>query len=264
MNNSVNNFSAGAARQFCRGGRDFLLFWVLALLLISIRPVPGQTINFIGGPGGSIPDSSDLGTNAWNPGAGVFLSDIVVTNAGLIGSFNSVTLDTFAHTAIGDLVFEITHVDSGTTVIFLQRAQKTDPTQGYGSAVDLNGDFTFTNDLASTFNSLDSIWHAAFVATNSGSGIINGGSFAASSNAFGGTASTSYQPSDFNDFAGQTAAGTWRLTVLDEATNDVGSLAGWSFNATLTSVPEPTGPLLFFAGVIVITASIARWRDRKV
>lgn len=263
VNKSVNNFSGRAARFILsRGSHDILVLAITVLLLISIRPVAGQTLDFTNGAGGALIDGQDWGTNDWNPNAGIFISEIEVTNIGVISSFNSLTLDTFSHTAIGDLVFMLTHTNTGTTVIFMQRVLKLDPLVGYGSDVSMNGNFMFTNNLASTFSSDDCIWCAAdnAYALDGTNAVINGGSFAASSNSFAGTEAASYRPSDFNDFDGQSIAGTWRLTIRDEATNDIGSLGSWSFNATILGVPEPDSLMLFFAGGILITAWLSRWR----
>lgn len=265
VNKYVNNFSVRAAgHELCQGRHNIVALVILALLLISIRPMTVHSMDYLGG-GTNIMDSMDDGTNAWNPGAGISISDIVIADPGVITSFNSLTLDTLEHTAIGDLIFELTHVDTATTVIFLQRTRKFDLTVGYGSAVDLSGNFTFTNNMASTFDTADSIWCAAFDAevTNSGSGIINGGTYAASSNYFGGTEAASYRPSDFSDFDGESIAGTWRLTVRDEATNDFGTFAGWSFNVSVTGVPEPASLTILFMGGLVAVVTFVRRRSPK-
>lgn len=233
-----------AARRRSRhcGGRLLLPFVSLAFggqLLFA------QT-DFTGGAGGNIPDATSLGPIVGNTNAGIFTSDINVANPGTITSFNSITLDNFSHTWVGDLVFELEHVDSGTTVIFMYRPLKVSAISGYGSDSDLNGTYTFDNDLTSTFGSSDSIWLAA-----SNDSIIPGGTYAASADVFTGSANTSYQPVNLNVFSGESITGTWELIVRDESIQDVGAFSGWQFNATVNPAPEPGSATLIICGAII-------------
>ncbi len=202
--------------------------------------------DFTGGAGGNIPDATSLGPVVGNTNAGIFTSDINVANPGTISSFNSITLDNFSHTWVGDLVFELGHVDSGTTVIFMYRPLKVSAISGYGSDSDLNGTYTFDNDLTSTFGSSDSIWLAA-----SNNSVIPGGTYAASADVFTGSAKTSYQPVNLDVFAGESIAGTWELTVRDESIGDIGTFSGWQFNATIDPAPEPGSATLMICGAII-------------
>ena len=211
--------------------------------------------DFTGGAGGNIPDATSLGPVVGNTNAGVFTSDINVANPGVITSFNSITLDNFSHTWVGDLVFELGHVDSGTTVIFMYRPLKVSAISGYGSDSDLNGTYTFDNDLTSTFGSSDSIWLAA-----SNNSVIPGGTYAASADVFTGSAKTSYQPVNLDVFAGESIAGTWELTIRDESIGDVGTFSGWQFNATVNPAPEPASAALIICGAITSFMLVSFWR----
>jgi len=214
----------------------------------------GQT-GFTGGAGGNIPDATSLGPIVGNTNAGIFTSDINVAVPGTIVSFNSITLDSFSHTWIGDLVFELEHVDSGTTVILMYRPLKVSAISGFGSDSDLNGTYTFDNDLTSTFGSADSIWQAA-----SNNSVIPSGTYAASADVFTGSANTSYQPVNLNVFSGESITGTWELIVRDESIQDVGTFSGWQFNATVAPSPEPAGTELMICGAIISFILVPFWR----
>ncbi len=224
------------------------------LLIFGNQLVFAQS-DFTGGAGGNIPDATSPGGDAGNPNAGIFTSDIVVADPGTITLFNSITLNNFSHPYLGDLVFELTHVDSGTTIIFMNRPLKVLALNDWGSDSALNGTYTFDNNLISTYNASDSIWLAA---TNNST--VPGGLYAASANAFTGSDNTSYVPINLNVFAGESIAGTWELTVRDEAANDVGNFAGWQFNATFEPTPEPASPALILCGAIISFVLISFWR----
>jgi hypothetical protein len=211
--------------------------------------------DFTGGAGGNIPDATSLGPVVGNTNAGIFTSDINVANPGTIASFNSITLDDFSHTWVGDLVFELEHVDSGTTIILMYRPLKVSAIGGYGSDSDLNGTYTFDNDLTSTYGSGDSIWLAA-----NNNSVIPGGTYAASADVFTGSANTSYQPVNLNVFSSESIAGTWELIVRDESIQDVGTFSGWQFNATVEPAPEPAGAALMICGAITSFILHSFWR----
>lgn len=234
--------------------RLYRLLLSLVLLVLGGQLAFAQT-TFTGGAGGNIPDATSIGADAGNPNAGIFTSDIVISGPGTIISFNSITLDDFCHTYIGDLVLELTHVDSGTTIFFMNRPLKVSALNGWGSDSDLNGTYTFINDLGSTYGSSDSIWLAA---TNNST--VPGGTYAASANSFTGSPTTSYVPINLNVFAGESIAGTWELTIRDESTNDIGTLSSWQFNATIEPVPEPASSALMLCGAIVSFVLVSFWR----
>src|SRR5438105_15332052 len=107
--------SAGTMRSHLRFISSVI---VLAALLYFSQPLNGQTV-LASGPGGGIPDATSMGEDAGNPNAGVFTSDIVLNAPGTVGSLDFVRLQNFSHTYAGDLVFQLTHVDTGASVLFL-------------------------------------------------------------------------------------------------------------------------------------------------
>ncbi len=220
--------------------------WLLSLVLLACgnQLISAQT-TFSGGTGGTIPDATTPGEAAGNTNAGIFHSDIIVTNLGLVTSFNSITLSNLSHPYIGDLVLELTHVDSGTSILFMNRPYKLSATVGWGSGSGLNGTYTFDGNLTSTYNASDSIWRAATNFT-----IVPSGTYAASANAFTGSANTSYVPVNLNVFAGESISGTWELTIRDESLNDIGMFDSWQFNAAFEAVPEPTSPALIIVSAL--------------
>lgn len=253
---TVSAFGSLKGKLQCR----FLGRAVFIALLACVVPSAIAQTDFTGGTGGAIPDATSPGENAGNPNAGVFTSDITLSDPGTIASFNSITLDNFQHTAIDDLVFELTHVGWGTTVVFLDRVGKTSATTGFGYPADMNGNYTFETDLSSTLTSADSIWDAAAIYQNSGT--IPGGIYAATANAFTGSYSSSYQPTDLNIFTNEPIDGTWELTVRDEAQNDVGTFSSWQFNATITAIPEPVSfALIVLGGLISLVLVTSRRRS---
>jgi hypothetical protein len=239
------------------------LFAAACLCLFAICPAHAQPVTE-SGSGGSIPDATSEGTNAYNADAGVFTTEIVLSGLGPITSFDSITLDDLQHTYSGDLMFELTHVDTGTTVIFLQRPLKSSATSrgtgplDYGSPSGVDGDFTFVTDLSSTETSSDSLWNAVALSSD-----VLGGTYAASANGFTGMKSTSYQPTDLDAFAGESMDGTWELTAIDESIRDTGSFSGWQIQATLDDpAPEP-GPAGFFLMGGAIFLFVQRWRKAR-
>lgn len=237
--------------RHCLGG-------LLSLALLTLGTSLGfaQT-DFTGGVGGAIPDATSAGQDAGNPNAGIYTSDIVISDPGIVTSLNSITLNNLQHTAIDDLVFELTHVGWGTTVVFMDRVGKTSATTGFGYPANLNGNYTFDTDLSSILTSSDSIWDAAAIYQNSGD--IPTGIYAATTNNFTGSYSTSYQPIDLNVFTNQSIAGTWQLTVRDEASSDTGSFSSWQFNATVAA-PEPASTALMICGGVISFILVSFWR----
>lgn len=171
---------------------------------------------FFGG-GGAIPDNGGLA----NP----LISDIMVLDTGGILDLN-VTLLGATHTFVGDLVIDIVHVDSGTSVTLVDRPGVPD-FSAFGWAYDLNGDYTFDDDASTT-------WQDA-------NGGVQDTAFTIASGSYLGEGS-------LGAFNGIDLSGTWRLSVSDNAGFDTGSIQGWSITAV---VPSPASVAMLGMGGLV-------------
>ncbi|HQN07044.1 MAG TPA: proprotein convertase P-domain-containing protein [Thermoanaerobaculia bacterium] len=132
--------------------------------------------------------------------------DLVVSDPGTVGSL--VVSLVVTHTYVGDLIFRLTHVESGTTVTLLHRPLVPDPnpTAQCGCSND-NLNVVF-DDAAAT----------AADGQCSGNPAING----------------RFRPyTPLSAFAGAPLAGTWRLTAVDMAGQDTGSISSWGMTVTL-------------------------------
>jgi hypothetical protein len=224
--------------------------WIAAIAILTVT-LPARAETFGPGPGGSVPDNNVTGFN----------SDIILTDSRSIASFDAVTV-TFstAHTWVGDLVFTLTHVDTSTSVVFLNRIGVTTGNT-VGDSTNFLGPYRFVTNLGSTVTGSDSIWA---VATTLGTSVnLTAGTYAASTNLLGATEATSYSPTNLNVFAGQSLNGTWRLNVRDAAGGDTGVLGSWSFDATVAggavATPEPGGFALLLLA-LPVAGVIARRR----
>lgn len=187
------------------------------------------------GAGFAIPDSPAAGAS----------SDIVIGAGGPISSMNWVSLNV-THTWAGDLIARITHVDTGTEVHLFSRVGST-TAGGAGDSSNLDGTYRFFETGAS--------FAAAAAAAPGTNDLIATGDYARSSHALGAGAGLSngvlqYNANTFANFAGESLAGTWRLTVSDHAGADLGSVAEWHFNAT--AVPEPASMAALGLGVAAL------------
>lgn len=185
----------------------------------GIAPPPPDP--YTGGAGGNIPDNGSLAT------------DITVTNSGLISQFNSVTLRGLNHSLLGDLSASLLHVSTGTSVdLFSRVGRDTNDPFNFGDDSNFNGTYTFNLDGASLLRQAQQ---------GNDSYNVPGGVYAASTNAVGALA----DPDTLNAFSNENINGVWRLLVSDSSLGDIGSFAGWSFNADVALIPEPrTLPLL--------------------
>jgi subtilisin-like proprotein convertase family protein len=231
------------------------IFLQLAKLAVLALPYAAQAAPIVyNGSGGLIPDNTPAGINF----------DIVIGDTGTIASFDRVSVD-MSHTWVGDLIFSLTHLETGTSVIFLDRIQSLAP----GSTGDSSNlgkilapqyaTYAFQTDLTSYTFSANSIWGAATLISDSS--FIPSGVYAASGNARTGDPLSSYVPTNLNAFAGESIAGTWRLNISDHSEADLGVLHGWQIQATTAggSVPEPTSLVLVFSAI----PAIAILRRRK-
>lgn len=198
------------------------------LALIAAAPAladfPGQ------GPGGSIPDNNSTG----------FSSTIVLGGAGTITDLN-VNIGGLRHSWIGDLRMTLTHVDTATSVVFVNR-----PGVGVGSGGVDPG--TSTVGFSANYG-LNATTGANYTFDDEGADLyaaVNGqlSSFQLPAGSY-----THPNAADLSGFDGQPIAGTWILTISDHAGADTGLFANWDIKAT-TSVPAPGAlALLGLAGL---------------
>lgn len=161
--------------------------------------------------------------------------DLVITDPGTIVGFNSLTLTNISHTFLGDLVVTLTHVESGITVDILDRVGRTTGT-GFGSGLDLAGNYVFVDG------------GAAIPSTGT---VLAPGEYGLSPNGeFGSSAGLG----SLDAFVGVPLAGTWRLSVQDFASGDVGSISAFSINVV---IPEPAA-----LGLLAPVAVLALRRRR--
>jgi trimeric autotransporter adhesin len=140
----------------------------------------------------AIPDNNSTGVN----------SSLTISDTGTIADLN-INLGV-THTYVGDLMFTLTHVDTGTAVTFIDRPGV--PASTYGCS---------GNNIAATLD--DSA--ALPVETQCGGGTP--------------TISGTFSPNNpLSAFNGQDLAGTWQLNTSDRAGGDTGSLTSWSLTIT--------------------------------
>ncbi|TVQ29426.1 MAG: hypothetical protein EA370_15135 [Wenzhouxiangella sp.] len=142
-------------------------------------------------PGIAIPDNSAAGIN----------SDLVIADGGVLQSLQ-MSLD-ITHTWVGDLIINLTHLDSGTSINLVNRPGRVGDT-GFGcSSENIR---TNIDDDASVSLQEDCVGGGAPVAFPE----------------------AAYSPNDaLATFLGQNIAGTWRLNVSDNAGSDLGTLNAW-------------------------------------
>lgn len=166
-----------------------------------------------------------------NSGAGFTIPDLVggvpgqdsssiVIGANEIISDVEVTLFGASHTWIGDL--NVTISNGSTTADLLIRTGRTGGT-GSGDSSNIGADYTFSDDGGD-------FWAAA--AGAGGDDVIAGGDYFA-------TTTDGAPVSLASLFAGQSTAGTWTLTISDNAGGDTGAINGWGITLTSTAIPEP-------------------------
>ncbi len=214
-------FGALAVLQLCsvnQGGSALNRYLAIGVLFAL---APGALAGVItGGPGAgfSIPDS------------GSAFSDITITNPAAIAGGLSVTILGFTHTWIGDLIGTLQHVESGTAQTLFHRVGRV--STGFGSNADFRGDYTFGNGGAD-------LWAAA-----AGGGLVPPGLYSAS----GADSAAFLDLSNF--FDGEAAAGTWRLTLSDNAGGDIGAITGWTLGMQVSDVPEPSMAIPLLAALV--------------
>jgi hypothetical protein len=160
------------------------------------------------GAGFTIPDSDPAGAS----------SSIVIADAGSVLDL-TVTLSGLTHTWVGDLI--ITLSNGSSTIDLINRTGF--PGSIAGFSWNLNGDYTFDDAASATFE--------GFAGTTSS--ILPSGSYA--------------PEGALSSFNGGSIAGTWTLSISDNAGADTGALQGW----TLTNVPAPSAVALLGLGGVV-------------
>ena len=144
----------------------------------------------------AIPDNSATGVT----------STLTIADTGTITDINVNVGAT--HTYVGDLIFTLTHVETGTTVTLIDRPGV--PASSYGCSGD---------NIAATLDD---------AAATPVEGVCAG-----STPTINGTFSPNQALSAFNN---QSLTGTWQLKVSDNASQDTGSLTSWSLDIT-TAAP---------------------------
>jgi hypothetical protein len=184
------------------------------------------------GTGGSINDGV-MDSDGFTTGPGMTSFTINVTDTATISNFNYVSLTNLTHTWAADLKFQLTHVGSGRTVVFLS---------------DLGG----AGDFGGNYN-IDDISVGSLIGNYPDASVIPTGTYHAET--FDGLA-------NFNIFDGMAVTGDWRLDVYDSVGQDTGALGGWGFTINdgvynpqpdPQAVPEPAE----WAGMAVLGLGLA-------
>ncbi|MBM3695316.1 MAG: hypothetical protein FJW79_05220 [Actinobacteria bacterium] len=139
------------------------------------------------GPTLPIPDNSPTGVS----------DDIVVSDTGVIADLDVAVV--IAHTWIGDLQVTLTHVETGTAVVIIDRPGR--PASTFGCAGD-NIDAVLDDEAIAPVETQCTAPPPAISGTFTPENLLSA-------------------------FDGETLAGTWRLTVTDNASGDTGTLTGW-------------------------------------
>ena len=194
----------------------------VAGLAVSASAFAGNNIGNFGG--GFIPDAATSHTNP-----GVLTLTGTVVGGGTVADLG-VSID-MAHTWAGDLEMTITS-PMGTSVTLVNQVGDTTPApggSGFGDSSGMSGNYTFRDGGAD-------FWAAA-AAAGFGTDVAPG-TYAASG--------ANNAASALSALNGESADGTWTLTVSDWGGGDTGSIGGWS----LLNVPTPgTAAVLGLAGL---------------
>ena len=167
-------------------------------------PIPPETSLFCD----SLPSPLGIPDNFPN---GVF-DTIYVSDPRLIYDLDvSVSID---HTWVGDVVVNLTHVETGRSITLLDRPGFPDSNKGCGS-----------DDIATILD--DEISSAAEFKCASSPAAVSG----------------IYQPNSWlNAFDLDSMAGTWQLNVSDHEQYDTGRLTGWCLVGNISEVPPSPTP----------------------
>lgn len=178
-------------------------------LLVAAGLAGTAAANTYNGAGFTIPDNLPSGASS---------SIVVGDSFGITGL--TVTLNDAAHTWVGDLIATLTHTDSNTSVTLFNRPG-TGPSSTFGFSWNLLGNYTFDDGAAQSFLDIG--------AQATGFNLPSGSYLAAGS---------------LGSFNGLDAAGTWTLSISDNAAGDLGGIGSW----TLNIVPAPSAMALLGMG----------------
>jgi subtilisin-like proprotein convertase family protein len=171
-----------------------------ATATITPTQTPGPGGPYCQSPNLAIPDNNATGvTNDISVPASLTISDLNV-DVGI------------THTWVGDLIVRITHVDTGTSAIIIDRPGVPATTFGCGN-----------DNIQATLD--DQAALPVETQCNGTPPAING----------------TFQPNNpLSVFNGQSTLGTWRITVSDNASSDIGTLDSWCLTFQGSSGPTPT------------------------
>ena len=197
------------------------IYLLMTMLCVSSF---GASITQMSAGGASIPDNDPAGVSV----------DLIFADARVITGNLSISINSLSHTWIGDLSATLTHVGTGTTVSLFQRPGRT--TSGSGCAADFDGNYMFSDVGSSTLGAVCP------------AGLVPAGTFRASVDAGASDELAVILGSAFN---GQSAGGTWRLVLSDQAGFDTGSFASWALQADVadSESPEPATLVMLATGL---------------
>jgi len=187
---------------------------------------------YLSGSGGAINDAP-AGNNDSTGLPGALTSFTFSTTGGTIGNLDSIDVIGLNHSWMGDLTMSLTHVQSGTSVVFynMNRYRRSESTN-------LNGNYQFTDSsgAANMVTAASSLGSTANIASGEYAAFDSNGN---GLNSY--TGSDRYILSSFDAFDGLTMNTGWRLDITDRALDDTGSLTDWGITTSSapSAVPEP-------------------------